>query len=57
MGATKEGYITAIQASETTGKGINLIAKLCQSGRLPGAEKIADDLAGIREGLTDAKGE
>jgi hypothetical protein len=24
------------------GKGINLIAKLCQSGRLPGAEKIGN---------------
>jgi hypothetical protein len=42
MGAIKEGYVTSIQASEIIGKGINLIAKLCQSGRLSGAEKIGN---------------
>ena len=42
MGAIKEEYVTAIQASEIIGKSINLIAKLCQSGRLPGAEKIGN---------------
>jgi hypothetical protein len=42
MGAIKDGYVTAIQASEIIGKGINLIAKLCQVGRLPGAEKIGN---------------
>jgi hypothetical protein len=42
MGAIKEEYITVMQASEIIGKGINMIAKLCQSGRLPGAEKIGN---------------
>jgi hypothetical protein len=38
----KENYVTTPEAAKLLGKGENLIAKLCQSGRLPGAEKIAN---------------
>jgi hypothetical protein len=37
-----ENYVTAVQAAELLGKGIRLIANLCQTGRLPGAEKVGN---------------
>ena len=37
-----ENYVTTVQAAELLGKGINLIAKLCQDGRMPGAEKVGN---------------
>jgi excisionase family DNA binding protein len=42
MSAIKDGYVTSHEAAQRLGKGINLIAKLCQSGRLPGSEKIGN---------------
>ncbi|MDR1915477.1 MAG: helix-turn-helix domain-containing protein [Synergistaceae bacterium] len=42
MGAIKEGYVTATEAAAIIGKKIRMIAVLCQSGRLPGAEKIGN---------------
>jgi hypothetical protein len=42
MGAIRDGYITATEAATITGKKIRMIATLCQSGRLPGAEKIGN---------------
>jgi hypothetical protein len=42
MGAIRDGYITATEAATITGKKIRMIAVLCQSGRLPGAEKIGN---------------
>ena len=37
-----ENYVTTTEAAEIMGKGSNLVAKLCQAGRLPGAEKLAN---------------
>lgn len=42
MGAIRDGYVTAAEAAELSGKGINMISKLCQAGRLQGAEKIGN---------------
>jgi excisionase family DNA binding protein len=42
VGAIHEGYITVADAAKLSGKGIKMIARLCQSGRLPGAEKIGN---------------
>ena len=42
MGAIQNGYITVTEAAVLSGKGIKMIARLCQSGRLPGAEKIGN---------------
>ena len=36
----KEKYLTTREAGELIGKGSNMILKLCQSGRLIGAEKM-----------------
>lgn len=38
----RENYVTTAEAAELIGKGPNMIAKLCQAGRLPGAEKIGN---------------
>lgn len=38
----KEKYVTTTEAAKILGKGANLVAKLCQSGRLVGAEKIGN---------------
>lgn len=38
----REKYVTTAEAAEMLGRGANLIAKLCQAGRLPGAEKIGN---------------
>jgi excisionase family DNA binding protein len=35
-------YLTTPEAAKLIGKTADLIAKLCQSGRLPGAEKIGN---------------
>ena len=35
-----EDYLTAVEAGELIGRGKNMIAKLCQAGRLPGAKKV-----------------
>lgn len=35
-----EDYLTSVEAGELIGRGKNMIAKLCQAGRLPGAKKI-----------------
>jgi len=37
-----ENYVTAMQAAELLGRGIRIVAKLCQEGRLAGAEKIGN---------------
>jgi excisionase family DNA binding protein len=42
MDAIREGYVTTEEAAALIGKGINMISKLCQSGRLPGAEKLGN---------------
>jgi hypothetical protein len=42
MGAIREGYITVAEATKLSGKGIKMIARLCQTGKLPGAEKIGN---------------
>jgi hypothetical protein len=42
MGAIREGYITVAEATTLSGKGIKMIARLCQTGKLPGAEKIGN---------------
>jgi hypothetical protein len=42
MSAIRDGYITATEASAIIGKKIRMIATLCQSGRLLGAEKIGN---------------
>jgi excisionase family DNA binding protein len=42
MGAIRDGYITVAEASKLSGKGIKMIARLCQTGKLPGAEKIGN---------------
>jgi hypothetical protein len=42
MNAIREGYITASEASRIIGKKIRMIAALCQTGRLSGAEKIGN---------------
>jgi excisionase family DNA binding protein len=42
MDAIREGYVTTEEAATLIGKGINMISKLCQSGRLPGAEKLGN---------------
>jgi hypothetical protein len=83
MSAIRDGYITVAEATKLSGKGIKMIARLCQTGKLPGAEKIgntwliprasvdsyapgrrgprtkkeklAGELAGIREELAAAK--
>jgi hypothetical protein len=38
----QENYVTTIEAARMIGKTADMIAKLCQSGRLPGAEKIGN---------------
>jgi hypothetical protein len=38
----RDGYITATEASAIIGKKIRMVATLCQSGRLPGVEKIGN---------------
>ena len=35
-----EEYITAAEAASLMGRGINLVGKLCQAGRLPGVRKV-----------------
>ena len=47
--------MTTVQAAELLGKGINLIAKLCQNGRLPGAEKIGNAWLIPRESVLNYK--
>jgi hypothetical protein len=42
LGAIRDGYITVADASKLSGRGIKMIARLCQSGRLAGAEKIGN---------------
>ncbi|MDR1515306.1 MAG: helix-turn-helix domain-containing protein [Synergistaceae bacterium] len=42
MGAICDGYITVAEATKLSGKGIKMIARLCQTGKLPGAEKIGN---------------
>ena len=37
-----ENYVTAVQAAELLGRGIRIVAKLCQDGRLTGAEKVGN---------------
>jgi hypothetical protein len=50
-----ENFVTSVQAAEMLGKGINLIAKLCQSGRLPRAEKIGNAWLIPRESVLNYK--
>ena len=38
----REKYVTTPEAAKLIGKGENLVAKLCQAGRLPGAEKMGN---------------
>jgi excisionase family DNA binding protein len=38
----QENYVTTTEAARIIKKTADLIAKLCQSGRLPGAEKIGN---------------
>ena len=38
----KENYVTTVEAAEIMKKGANLVAKLCQAGRLSGAEKMGN---------------
>jgi hypothetical protein len=42
MNAIKEGYVTAAEAAAIIGKKIRMIAVLCQTGKLPGAEKLGN---------------
>jgi hypothetical protein len=42
LGAIREGYITVAEATKLSGKGIKMIARVCQTGKLPGAEKIGN---------------
>ncbi|MDR1916657.1 MAG: helix-turn-helix domain-containing protein [Synergistaceae bacterium] len=42
MDAIREGYVTTEEAAALIGKGINMISKLCQSGKLSGAEKLGN---------------
>jgi excisionase family DNA binding protein len=42
LGAIQNGYITVTEAAKLSGKGIKMIARLCQTGKLPGAEKIGN---------------
>jgi excisionase family DNA binding protein len=42
LGAIQNGYITVTEAAGLSGKGIKMIARLCQTGKLPGAEKIGN---------------
>jgi hypothetical protein len=37
-----ENFVTTLQAAEMLGRGINQVAKLCQTGRLPGAKKVGN---------------
>jgi hypothetical protein len=37
-----DNFLTSLQAAQLLGKGIRLIANLCKTGRLPGAEKIGN---------------
>ena len=44
-------YLTTAEAAELIGKGANMIAKLCQAGRLPGAEKMGNSWIIPRESV------
>ncbi|MBR1660277.1 MAG: helix-turn-helix domain-containing protein [Oscillospiraceae bacterium] len=35
-----EDFVTAAEAAALMGRGVNLVGKLCQAGRLPGARKV-----------------
>jgi hypothetical protein len=52
---TSKGFVTTAQAAKMLGRGINLIAKLCQSGRLPRAEKIGNAWLIPRESVLSYK--
>lgn len=47
----REEYLTTAEAATLTGKGANMIAKLCQAGRLPGAEKMGNSWVIPRESV------
>lgn len=47
----REKYVTTMEAAKILGKGSNLIAKLCQAGRLVGAEKIGNTWMIPRESI------
>jgi len=47
----REEYLTTAEAATLTGKGANMIAKLCQAGRLPGAEKMGNSWIIPRESV------
>ena len=36
-----DDYVTTAEAAQLIGKGVSMIARLCQDGKLPGAKKIA----------------
>ena len=42
MEPLQNNYVTTPEAAKLIGKTADMIAKLCQSGRLPGAEKIGN---------------
>ena len=42
MDKLHENYVTTTEAARIIKKTADMIAKLCQSGRLPGAEKIGN---------------
>jgi hypothetical protein len=50
-----ENFVTALQAAQMLGKGIRLIANLCQTGRLPRAEKIGNAWLIPRESVLNYK--
>jgi hypothetical protein len=42
LNAIRDGYITVAEAAKLSGRGIKMIARLCQTDKLPGAEKIGN---------------